>query len=134
MTPLTAEKIAELERLLAAATPRPWHRHSECPAECCWHLFEGPDMMYGRPDDQGDADGINSPELSDEDSALIVAAINVLPSLLSLAKRVAGAPVVEIKECCGHAIIGSDWDDDLTNYNLIGTRVALVEIVGGEEG
>jgi hypothetical protein len=97
MTPLTAEKIAELERLLAAC-------------QSC---------MY------------------EDEEAYRVALLRAAPSLLSLAKRVAGAPVGRTPIYApGHGLtqVTVYLDESISAELFNGKRVALVEIVGGEEG
>jgi hypothetical protein len=119
LTPLTAEKMIErLEQLAAKATPGGWRwsdngnivPHAYPHAE--WD-FEIAAVYSERDDDDAPAN-----------AEYILAMHEALPYLLSIAKRVAGAPVVEL---------GAEWRFKATG-DLIGKRVALVEIVGGEEG
>jgi hypothetical protein len=132
MTPLTSEKIAELERLLGAATTGPWELH-ECVSECrdtYLNMTGGASFSSICSNDPwGDNATPDWPDMR-----LMVAAVNALPALLSLAKRVAVAPVArvevtdelfEIVPSSGGAYVGIEKMD--------GKRVALVEIVGGEE-
>jgi hypothetical protein len=128
MTPLTAEKIAELERLLAAATAGPWVTDDDLPGRVYSDdatgsiiaQFDG--FMYAPR-----ADG----EMS-ANTHLAAAAVNALPALLSIAKRVAGAPVGTFAWVAG-SVAYVRPDDGEFPYDLDGKRVALVEIVGGEE-
>jgi hypothetical protein len=89
MTPLTAEKIAELERLLAEAydwPPSNLERFTEAVQE---HM----------------------------------------PAILSLAKRVAGAPVAIMDTRDALGICAPTEEDFPALYALQGKRVLLVEIV-----
>lgn len=74
---MTAPTEAELRRLLAEATPGPWHawRHGE------HSLYKGPGVEAGAGTYicETATDGMG---LGDADAALIVAAVNALPSLL----------------------------------------------------
>jgi hypothetical protein len=152
MTPLTAEKIEEMERLLDAATAGPWAANgcevlppNSCgTVECCGiaecHHGSRQEVAYANAD-------------------LIAAAVNALPALLSLAKRAAGAPVCnwsqedDESDCwvtsCGNAFSlndGTPSDNSLKHCCYCGRHLtetrwepepdedALVEIVGGEEG
>lgn len=72
MTDLLKE-LEAVALLAEKATPGEWHRHTDCPAECCWHMFTAPDGIYG----DGDGDLINSPEMGESDAAYIVALSNL---------------------------------------------------------
>jgi hypothetical protein len=111
MTPLTAEKIAELEGL-----PAKW-----------------------RADASG-AEGYNYTAYEEgriAEKRRCAAEIERLTApFLSLAKRVAGAPVGEVAYICTDDA-GAEchvYRREKFPAELIDTRVALVEIVGGEEG
>jgi hypothetical protein len=115
MTPLTAEKIAELERLLAAlGTVEFQADHDEVVGT------DGDALLTCYSNAHHGYSGSGT-------AALIAEAINALPNLLSLAKRVVGAPVGTVQADCEHGPIV------YAESNLIGKRIALVEIVGGEE-
>ena len=122
MTPLTAEKIAELERLLAAARVLPWETGGESDPLA---ILCATDWVQVAVANEAFTD-------APQNAALIAAAVNALPALLSLAKRVAGAPVA-----CIHDVM-DDGDSPMISAAMEagyydGKRVALVEIVGGEE-
>lgn len=68
---------------MSAHTPEPWHTESQCPGECCWHLFSGP--IYGAGDG---GECISSPEMSQADAARIVACVNACAGM--------GDPAAEI--------------------------------------
>lgn len=121
MTPLTAEKIAELERLLASARVLPWENGDGDPES----ILCAADYACVAVTNMAFTD-------SEDNARLIVAAVNALPYFISLAKRVAGAPVVEVEavDVDGESYVATFTDGLFTK----GTRVALVEIVGGEEG
>jgi hypothetical protein len=150
MTPLTAEKIAELERLLAAATVGPWQAKDPCLWDEIVGDIDGPDDGQYHCTDVAQAFGR-------ADAALIVAMHEALPYFLSLAKRAAGAPVCnwsqedDESDCwvtsCGNAFSlndGTPSDNSLKHCCYCGRHLtetrwepdedALVEIVGGEEG
>jgi hypothetical protein len=131
-TPLTAEKIAELERLLAAATPD-------------WRLARngvvtgGPFHEYARGSAQSQTAMFchmaDNESWQESNAALAVAMHEALPQLLSLAKRVAGAPVGRIRDEGDHwELIARDGDSFVEIGKMDGCIVRLVEIVGGEEG
>ena len=47
--------------------------------------------------------------------------------------EVEAAPVVKVDECCGHIIIGNEWDDEPSACTpLIGQRVRLVPVGEGD--
>lgn len=80
------EEIAALKELLAKATPGPWaveYGHEKQDGQMYWQVHDGQDAIannqfcYARN--------------SDQNAALIVAAINALPSLIAIAEREAGA-------------------------------------------
>ena len=74
----TPETIAELKRLLAESTPRPWYRTGPL-AEDETGVLGGIDMgLLSEPDG---TDLIDDPREADYD--LIAAAVNALPSLLA---------------------------------------------------
>jgi hypothetical protein len=105
MTPLTAEKIAELERLLGEFNVVIDGDYLARLANGARINFEIIDWMR-------------------ENGA----------SILSLAKRVAGAPVGEVTHMHtgGPDVVVMPGAEEFRH--LVGTHVALVEIVGGEEG
>ena len=73
----TPETIAELKRLMAEATPRPWYRTGPLDEEEIG-VLGGQDMgLLSEPDG---TDLIDDPREADYD--LIAAAVNALPSLL----------------------------------------------------
>ena len=70
--PNLATDLARVMELLERATQGEWHRATECDDACCWHLFNSP--IYGGQE----CTGISAPEMSQDDAAAIVAAINFL--------------------------------------------------------
>lgn len=79
------ETVAELERLLAEATPGPWSWWTSCSFRRLSSDATGKDgdVLHGSVQSDGLADITGS----DADKALIVAAVNALPSLLAALKR-----------------------------------------------
>ena len=66
-----------IDRAMAAsdkATQGLWHLDTDCPGLCCYHIFKSEDGIYG----PGEDGLINAPEMSKEDAAFIVAAVNLL--------------------------------------------------------
>jgi hypothetical protein len=79
----TTEKIAELKRLMAEATPRPWYRTGPLDEEETG-VLGGVDMgLLSAPDgdDANQTNLIDDPKEADYD--LIAAAVNALPDLLA---------------------------------------------------
>jgi hypothetical protein len=109
MTPLTAEKIAELEGL-----PAKW---------------------------RAEADSIHSAPYDDSENSNRAIAMHccadelerLTAPFLSLAKRVAGAPTAKVL-MYDNLLCMADASDYKAVRQTLGKRVALVEIVGGEEG
>jgi hypothetical protein len=113
MTPLTAEKIAELAKQ--------WRSTAEDPK------FPDEDLR-----DRLEAEDETFLRCAEQLEALLPELISELSRLMAIEERVRAAPVGFVKRDRGYMrshrfIIGADH---LTE----GKRVALVEIVGGEEG
>jgi hypothetical protein len=71
---MTPENIAELEWLLAVATPGPWRQNEDM-------------VMTGERFRIADCYGLHRVKSAKLDAALIAAAVNALPELLALAKQ-----------------------------------------------
>ena len=69
---MTTKQIDDIKRLMAEATPRPWALHNET----C--VSSGDTMTAQTCDDEPE----NTPQ-AEQNAALIVAAVNALPSLLA---------------------------------------------------
>lgn len=56
----------------------------------------------------------------------------VLRECEELARRVEGAPVADLSECCGHVTVGETWGDDYEAVfaPIMGQRVRLVPDAG----
>lgn len=69
---------AELRAAMESATPGPWHTRTECPAQCCWHVFPSVEL-YGAGEDTPIVMG----ECSEADARFMALARNALPALLA---------------------------------------------------
>jgi len=70
--PNLATGLARVMELLEKADQGEWHRATECDGACCWHVFNSP-IYSGQ-----ECIGISAPEMSQENAAAIVAAVNFL--------------------------------------------------------
>ena len=121
---LTSEQIERLGALLAEATPGPWYAVPARPGYITTiHDNFGSGVAYATCEGDGGIDRQNA------DAALIAEAINALPALLQLARAVNDAPRREIRECCGHLLVGNEWDEADAAINAMrGQTVALVPV------
>ena len=101
MSDLTPEMIAELERLLAEATPGPWSSE-----------ISG-DGMYLNAGRIGLMAGIHAKERPD-DAALCAAAVNALPALIAERERLRG-----IEEALRYIAKGSPWKPKLSADSIV---------------
>jgi hypothetical protein len=135
MTPLTAEKVAELIVGLEKAIEQAEHKPED------WNVSA---LTFGAAAKRVEyPEGVVVPPFAPpwgeeiigtfpwkRDGWLAVEAVRALPHLLSLAKRVAGAPRMRVHD----TPYGRSHSLDDAAMNAEPGEYALVEIVGGEEG